>query len=94
LTIFVRPVAARASRIALIVASVPLLTNRIISTDGSAPVIISASRTSASQHAPKLSPLPAAARTASTTAGCACPTIAGPHDPTRSMYRRPSTSKT
>jgi hypothetical protein len=80
----VRPVAARARRTALIVASVPLLTNRTTSTEGRAPVTSSASSTSGSQQAPKLSPAPAARRTASTTSGWAWPTMAGPQVPTRS----------
>ena len=40
LTIRSLPVAARASRMALMAASVPLLTNRTISTAGSAPTMI------------------------------------------------------
>ena len=53
LTIRARPVAARASRTALIVASVPELTKRTISTDGTIRVTRSASRTSSSVGAPK-----------------------------------------
>ena len=52
LTIRGRPVAARASRTALIVASVPELTNRTISIDGTMDVTRSASRTSSSVGAP------------------------------------------
>ena len=40
--------------------------------------------TSASVGAPKLVPAAAAALTASTTSGCACPAISGPHDMTQS----------
>ena len=74
----------RASRIALIVASVPELTSRTCSTGGTRPMISSASSTSAGVGAPNDSPRPAASRTASTTAGCACPRIIGPQELTRS----------
>ena len=47
-------------------ASVPELTRRTFSTDGTASMIISASSLSASVGAPKLVPRPAASRTAST----------------------------
>jgi hypothetical protein len=47
-----RPVAARASRTALIVASVPELTKRTISIDGKVATTRSASRTSSSVGAP------------------------------------------
>ncbi len=80
----VRPVAARTSRTALIVASVPLFTNRTTSIDGSAATISSASSASAAQHAPKLKPRAAASATARTTAGWAWPTTAVPQLPTRS----------
>ena len=66
------------------VASVPELTRRTCSTGPTRPMIASARWISASVGAPKLSPLPAAARTASTTSGCACPRIIGPHELTRS----------
>ncbi len=62
-----RFVAARASRSALMVASVPELTRRIISIDGTACVIISASSTSPTVGAPKEKPRVAAFFTASTT---------------------------
>src|SRR5580765_6677012 len=55
-------------------------------------MITSASSTSAAVGAPNDSPVPAAVRTASTTAGWACPRIIGPHEQTRSTYRLPSTS--
>ena len=74
----------RASRIALIVASVPELTSRTCSTGSTRAMISSASSISASVGAPKDSPCPAAARTASTTAGCAWPRIIGPHEQIRS----------
>ena len=74
----------RASRIALIVASVPELTSRTCCTGGTRSMIASASSISASVGAPNDSPRPAAARTASTTAGCACPRIIGPQEQTRS----------
>ena len=47
-----RPVAARASRTALIAASVPLLTKRTISIDGNVATTRSARRTSSSVGAP------------------------------------------
>ena len=53
LTIRFRPVAPRARRTALIVASVPELTKRIISMDGTSFETFSASRTSSSVGAPK-----------------------------------------
>ena len=83
-TTTVRPVTPRASRIALIVASVPELTSRTCSTGSTRPMIASASSISAAVGAPKDSPPVAAARTASTTAGCACPRIIGPQEQTRS----------
>ncbi len=72
----------RATRSALIVASVPEETKRTFSTAGIGCTIRSASSTSAALGAPNEVPRPAAARTASTTAGCACPRISGPHEPT------------
>ena len=79
-----RPVAPRASRIALIVASVPDETSRTISTPGTSATTRSASAISASVGAPKLVPRAAAARTASSTIGCACPTRMAPQDATQS----------
>ncbi len=61
--------AARASRIALIAASVPELTIRIISTESKRSTTRSANSTSPSVGAPKLVPEAAAFVTASTTAG-------------------------
>ena len=52
LTIFSRPVKPRATRTALIVASVPELTMRTISTDGTASQTSRASSTSSSVGAP------------------------------------------
>jgi len=75
-----RPVAARASRIALIVASVPLFTNRTISTDGSAPTSRDANWVSASVGAPKLVPRPIALDSAATTRSFVCPAISGPYE--------------
>ncbi len=73
---------ARARRSAVIVASVPELTSRTISTDGTRAVISSAISTSAAVGAPKLVPLSAARQTAATTSGCAWPRMRGPHEPT------------
>jgi hypothetical protein len=78
-----RPVKPRASRIALIVASVPELTSRTCST-GVRPTISSASSTSPWVGVPKLVPSAAADCTAATIAGWACPWINGPHEQTRS----------
>ena len=90
--ILARPVKPRASRIALIVASVPELTSRSRSTASTRPMISAASSVSVGVGAPKDSP-PAAARwTASTTAGWAWPRIIGPQEHTRSTYRLPSAS--
>ncbi len=61
--------AARARRTADIVASVPLLTNRTISIDGTASTTLSAINTSRSVDAPKLVPCAAASPTARTTGG-------------------------
>ncbi len=79
-----RFVNARASRSALIAASVPDETRRTRSTDGNASTISAASSTSASVGAPKLVPRNAAARTASTVSGSAWPKSSGPHDSTQS----------
>ena len=57
LTILSRPVKPRATRTALIVASVPELTMRTSSTEGTASQIRRASSTSSSVGAPKLVPL-------------------------------------
>ncbi len=64
------------------VASVPELTRRTISTEGSMAQISSAMSTSLSVGAPKDRPFKAASRTASTIAGWAWPAMAGPQEPT------------
>jgi len=74
----VRPVAARARRTALIVASVPEVTNRTCSTAGMARAIRSANSTSPSVGAPNDEPASRAFRTASTTLGWAWPRMSGP----------------
>src|SRR3990172_2094917 len=71
--IFSRPVQPRARRIALIVASVPLLTMRTFSIDGIAFLMSVAICVSISVGAPKLKPFSAACFTAATTAGWAWP---------------------
>ena len=76
-----RPVAPRASRIALIAASVPELTRRTISTEGRCRAISSASSTSRSVGAPKEKPSRAARCTASSTRGWPWPRIIGPQEP-------------
>ena len=77
-----RPVTARASRIALIVASVPDEVMRSMSTAGIRVLTSSASSTSPAVGAPKVVPSAAASVTASSTAGCAWPWISGPHEHT------------
>jgi hypothetical protein len=77
-------VAARASRRALIDASVPDEVIRIISADGTRSTTSAARPTSASVGAPKLVPAATAADTAETTSGWACPAISGPQDMTQS----------
>ncbi len=73
--------APRASRSALIAASVPDDVNRSRSIDGSAARIASPSSISRGEVAPRAKPSSAAARTASTTSGWAWPRIAGPQAP-------------
>ena len=82
MTIFSRPVTARARRNALMVASVPELTKRTISTEGTISMTISANSTSRRVGAPKDVPFSAARLTASTTAGWACPRMSGPQEST------------
>ena len=79
-----RPVAARATRRALIDASVPEFTSRTISTDGIRSMICCASSISAVVGAPKVVPRRAASTTAAMTCGCAWPWISGPHEQTQS----------
>ena len=74
----------RASRSALIAASVPDETRRTFSTDGTASAISAASATSASVGAPKLVPRRAASRTAATVSGSECPKTSGPQEQTQS----------
>ena len=76
--------APRARRTALIVASVPELTNRTISTDGKVAVTRSANLTSSSVGAPNVVPRAAASPMAASTAGCACLGLAQPQEGTRS----------
>jgi hypothetical protein len=82
LTIRSRRVCPRASRIALIVASVPELTIRTSSIDGTSSQIRRASRVSISVGAPNDSPAAARSCTARMTAEWAWPRIIGPHEPT------------
>jgi hypothetical protein len=77
-----RPVAARARRIALIDASVPDDVMRSMSTAGIRWLTSSASSTSPAVGAPNVVPRHAASATASSTSGCACPRISGPHEQT------------
>ena len=79
---FSRRVKPRATRSAVIVASVPEFTSRTIWIEGIRSMIIFASVTSAAVGAPKLTPRRAASQTAATTSGCACPRMSGPHEPT------------
>ncbi len=75
-----RPVNPRATRSALIEASVPEFTSRTISTDGTRSRISSASSISRSVGAPKLVPISSAISMASITAGCRCPNSSGPQE--------------
>ena len=77
-----RPVAARAIRIAVIVASVPEEVMRNISTPSILRATSAASSTSPGVGAPKLVPLAAASATAASTCGWAWPWISGPHEQT------------
>ncbi len=70
----------RASRIALIVASVPDETRRTMSMPGTAATIRSASSTSPAVGAPNDVPRAAAAVAAWTISGRACPKSNAPHD--------------
>ena len=76
-----RPVKPRAARSALITASVPELTMRTISTEGTMVQICSAISTSRSVAAPKLSPSRMAFATLSSTSGWPWPRIMGPQEP-------------
>ena len=76
----------RAKRRALIVASVPELTNRTFWMDGTRRQTVSASLTSLSVGAPKVVPLFATCLRQRKMFPFACPKINGPQDPTKSMY--------
>ena len=79
-----RRVNPRASRIALIAASVPEETRRTISTDGTASTISAASSTSPSVGAPKVVPRWAASAIAASVSSSACPKSSGPQLSTQS----------
>ena len=76
-----RPVKPLATRTADITASVPELTIRTISMEGTTRQISSAISTSAGVAAPKLNPDFAAFAAASRILGWLCPRIIGPHEP-------------
>ncbi len=61
-------------------ASVPELTRRTISSDGTASTIASAISTSSLVGAPNVVPSLAVFSIASITSGCAWPNISGPHE--------------
>jgi len=82
-----RFVTPRASRTALIVASVPLETKRIFSMKGISRVISVASSSSSSVVTPKLVPRRAWSAIASLMAGFACPTIIAPQEHTNRAAR-------
>ena len=84
MTILSRPVAARATRIASIVASVPEFTNRICST-WNREQISSASATVVSVVTAKWIASSAAFLMASTIFGCAWPTTFTPNPPWKSV---------
>jgi hypothetical protein len=73
-----RLVKPRASRIALIAASVPEETSRTISTDGTASTSSAASSTSAAVGAPKVVPRWAASAIAASVSSSAWPKTSGP----------------
>src|SRR6478735_4532185 len=87
-----RPVKPRASRTAVMVASVPVDTIRRRSTAGTRSWTMAARLASSGVEAPKESPRSTAAWTASSTAGWAWPSRAGPQEQTRSTYSLPSAS--
>ena len=74
--------APRATRMALIDASVPEEVMRSMSTPGIRWATISASSTSPAVAAPNVVPSAAASPIASSTVGCAWPWISGPHEQT------------
>src|SRR5438132_13120972 len=78
--IFVRPVQALARRTALMVASVPELTNRTASIEGTKQQTSSANSTSPSVGAPKVVPRAAVLFTCWTIFGCACHKMMDPHE--------------
>ncbi|CAM5304096.1 hypothetical protein SALBM311S_11518 [Streptomyces alboniger] len=82
----------RASRMADMVASVPLDTSRTCSRGSTRSTIASPRATSPSPGVPKDVPRETASWTAAMTSGCACPRIMGPQEQTRSTYSRPSAS--
>ncbi len=93
LMILSRPVAARATRIASIVASVPEFTNRICSS-WKRSQIASASAMVSGVVTAKWIAFCAALVSASTILGWAWPTTLTPKPPWKSVYWVPSTSKT
>src|SRR5215470_3353540 len=88
--IFGRPVNPRASRSALIVASVPDDTARTISIDGTAARTASANATSISVGAPNVVPDAIALWIVARISGWAWPRISGPQLPITSRYSLPS----
>ena len=73
-----RPVAPRANRTTVLVASVPLFIKRTRSHEGTRSEIASANFISRGVGAPYDVPSPAALRIASVTFGCACPRMMAP----------------
>ena len=88
-----RPVAARATRMASMVASVPELAKRSISSPKRRQ-ISSPHSTASSVVTAKCVPRPAASAIASTTRGWAWPAIMAPKPPWKSTYSLPSWSQT
>src|SRR5947208_16745910 len=88
--IFVRLVQALARRTALMVASVPELTNRTVSIEGTKRQTSSANSTSASVGAPQDVPRAAVFFICWTIFGCACPKLRGPHDAAQPVYFLPA----
>ncbi len=85
--------AARATRSADITASVPELTKRRLCTHGMRLVINSASSRLYGSAVPRLQPRASAASAAARTPASAWPRISGPNARQKSMYSRPSTSR-
>jgi len=88
-----RPVKARATRTAPVVASDPFLPKRTISAHGTVRETSSATSTSRGCGREKREPLSSCARTAASTSGSRWPRMIGPRASGKSTYSLPSTSQ-